>query len=503
MKRKIFSFLLVMVMGLVGIFGFTACGDNDSGNDGKTDNGGNTPNVPDNDDKNDDGDDKNDDKGWTEMPESGFDTTKPVTITFHHTMGRMLSDVLQGAIDDFTDIYPNITVNEEAVGTYEDVRDQTLKEIEEGNQPNVVYCYPEHIADFIAKDAVVPLNGFLPDGEYKDKTVTLPDGTKVPLGFTQAEQEVFVQAYYQEGFYYGDSSTMYSLPFSKSTEVLYYNKAVFEQLGLGVPTTWDEMEAVCAALKTAYPNSTPLGYDSESNLFITMCEQLSSPYTSSTGENFLFDNATNRMFVEKFKSWVDNGYLTTQQVLGMYSSNIFTKKNCFMVVSSSAGARNYVPDRVDGEYPFEVGIASVPQINPDRPKVISQGPSVCVLIQNNPQEMLASWLLVKYLTTNVKFQAQFSAVSGYVPVTTAVLQHPGYVELLAEANGTDKLNYLALKACMELAQTGCYFVPPVFEGSATARNQVGSLMAAVFKGDKTIDQAFKDAIDNCKSSIKK
>jgi len=48
---------------------------------------------------------------------------------------------------------------------------------------------------------------------------------------------------------------MYSLPFSKSTEVLYYNKTAFEDEELKVPTTWEEMEEVCRILKTRYKES--------------------------------------------------------------------------------------------------------------------------------------------------------------------------------------------------------------------------------------------------------
>ena len=63
---------------------------------------------------------------------------------------------------------------------------------------------------------------------------------------------------------------MYTLPMSKSTEALYYNKTFFEKNGLSVPTTWDEMEAVCARIKEIDPACVPLGYDSEANWFITM-----------------------------------------------------------------------------------------------------------------------------------------------------------------------------------------------------------------------------------------
>jgi multiple sugar transport system substrate-binding protein len=87
---------------------------------------------------------------------------------------------------------------------------------------------------------------------------------------------------------------MYTLPLSKSTEVLYYDATFFAANGLTVPTTWDEMEATCAALKALDPNCIPLGYDSESNWFITMCEQLNSDYTTAKGDDpedhFLFNN---------------------------------------------------------------------------------------------------------------------------------------------------------------------------------------------------------------------
>ena len=42
----------------------------------------------------------------------------------------------------------------------------------------------------------------------------------------------------------------------------------------------------------------------------------------------------------------------------------------------------------------------VPQIDPEHPQMISQGPSVCVFNTADPQEVLASWLFAQYLLTN-------------------------------------------------------------------------------------------------------
>ena len=120
---------------------------------------------------------------------------------------------------------------------------------------------------------------------------------------TQEQANGFVRGYYEEGRAYGDG-VMYTLPYSKSTEVLYYNKTFFEANNLQVPTTWDEMETVIQQIVAIDPLCVPLGYDSEANWFITMTEQLGTPYTSTTeGQKFLFDVEANQAFVARLREW--------------------------------------------------------------------------------------------------------------------------------------------------------------------------------------------------------
>jgi len=295
---------------------------------------------------------------------------------------------------------------------------------------------------------------------------------------------------------------MYTLPFSKSTEVLYYNVDFFTEHNLTVPTTWDEMEAVCAQIKAIDIDSVPLGYDSEANWFITMCEQYGSDYTSARGNHFLFDNETNRAFVAEFAEWYQNGYVTTKELSGAYTSGLFvqaagTAGKSYMSIGSSAGATHQKPAKDGDSYPFEVGIATIPQVDPDNPKVISQGPSVCIFKKpnQNPQEVIASWLFVKFLTTSVEFQAQFSMASGYVPVIKSVNDNPIYAAFVAKADGGDNIAALSAKICLE--QEHAYYTSPAFNGSSTARDEVGRLMQAVLSGNKTLDEAFKYAIEQC------
>ena len=437
-----------------------------------------------------------------EIPEGGFDTSKEVTIVFYHTMGSNLRDVLDKYIAKFNELYPNITVQHQQVGGYDDVRDQIKTEITVGNQPNIAYCYPDHVALYNMAKAVTTLDSLI----ASDIEVTRADGSTEILGLTDAQVNDFIKGYYEEGREFGDGK-MYTLPLSKSTEVLYYNATFFAEHKLTPPTTWDEMEQLCKTIKEIDPDSIPLGYDSESNWFITMCEQYGTPYTSATGDHFLFDNEENYKFVKRFRDWYQKGYVTTQELSGGYTSELFTKAqsevgNSYMSIGSSAGATHQRPEKVNEAYPFEVGITTIPQVDASNPKVISQGPSLCIFKKADPQEVLASWLFVKYLTTTVEFQADFSMASGYVPVIKSVGENEVYkADFLDLADGGDFISALSAKICLQ--QESAYYTSPAFNGSSTARDQVGLLMQQCLSETTTdvdglLKRAFAAAVAECK-----
>ena len=439
--------------------------------------------------------------GNFEVPEVGYDGSE-VTITFYHTMGSNLTDVLDPYIAEFNKLYPNIHVVHSKIGGYDDVRDQISTEITTGAQPNIAYCYPDHVALYNLAGSVITLDNLI----NSTIEVTRADGSKETLGLTKDQIADFIEGYYNEGKQFGDG-LMYTMPLSKSTEVLYYNATFFAKHNLTPPTTWNEMEELCKKIKEIGPKSIPLGYDSEANWFITMCEQYGSPYTSASGDHFLFDNETNREFVKKFREWYQKGYLTTQKIYGAYTSGLFTSTNevkSYMSIGSSAGATHQRPTaNADGSYPFDVGIATIPQVSETNKKVISQGPSLCIFkkANQNPQEVVASWLFVKYLTTTVEFQAEFSMTSGYVPVIKSVSDNTEYKKFIDGANGGTNIAALSAKVCLE--QEEAYYTSPAFDGSSKARDQVGALLAKCLSAndggdvDAMIKKAFEDAIEEC------
>ena len=82
------------------------------------------------------------------IPEEGY-TGEEVTITFYHTMGPNLNEVLERYIGEFHKLYPNISIEHFSLGDYDDVREQinqesgTLRELLDGlfgldNIPNTL-----------------------------------------------------------------------------------------------------------------------------------------------------------------------------------------------------------------------------------------------------------------------------------------------------------------------------------------------------------------------------
>ena len=528
-------------------------------------------------------------KATYDVPEGGYDGSA-VTIVFWHSMGANLQDVLNNNIEKFNEMYPNITVEHASMGDYDGVRDQVKTALTAGNQPNIAYCYPDHVALYNVAKKVIPLDNLI---ESKIE-VTDALGNTTVLGFTDEQLADFVPGYYAEGSVFDEAGTMYTLPMSKSTEALYYNKTFFEyclalynspydidyytheviyevevdkdgntvyeveldengeakvdkdgkpvyalddngqkipvykldengekipvvnahykdeNYNITLPTTWDEMESVCKKIKAIDPGCVPLGYDSEANWFITMTEQLNSGYTSlDEDEHFLFNNDANANFIKRYHEWYKNGYLTTETIYGSYTSGLFTAtgndQKCYMVIGSTGGASYQTPP-VDsnGKPLFEAGMATIPQEDPNNPQVISQGPSLCILDSESDQEIVASWLFVKFLTSNVAFQAAFSMKSGYAPVIKSVQDNAVYSAWLDKASGYDNMTALSVK--LALSQSDAYFVSPAFNGSSVARDEVGGVLAdcLVYSGSDVeayIRQKLQEAIDECEYNV--
>lgn len=411
-------------------------------------------------------------------------------VKFWHTMGQANQDLLNRMIAEFETANPDIKIEAYSQGGYDDIAKKLGDAIPAGTTPTMSFCYPDNVASYLTSGAIQDMTSFIDHPEY---------------GFTEEEKGVedFIESYWKEGTEYTSDKAVYSVPYAKSTEVIFYNYTVFDYYKLKVPTTWDEMWALCEQITTdptlSKKGYVPLGYDSDSNLFITMCEQYGIPYTTKEGapeDRFLFNNDQAKDMVRQLKQYYDNGYLVTKgtQENSTYTSTLFTNGKLLMSIGSTGGTT------YNKSINFEVGVAPIPsgKLNGH---AVSQGPSICFFKRAREAEKVAAWKFYKHITSTIN-SANYSIRTGYEPVRSSSYQSPQYQSYLQTAGA----NYICSQGANLLATTATltrdkyqdlYFTTDVFKGSDTARDEVGAIISNVLLETKTVDEAFNDAITKC------
>lgn len=445
--------------------------------------------------------------------ESDVPTTVPtedIEVTLWHAMGESNQALLQGYADDFNALYSNITVIiPSGAGDYDTLKSQMINQITAGDGlPNLVQGYPDHVAEYLNGNAVVPLNAYMTSAN-----------TEISLTGDDALDDI-IQSYREENSQYDDAGTYYSLPFNKSTEVMIYNKTALDAIDADVPETWQDVMAMADDLKaygdqiaedkllaenpTATPEEiqaakdtiVPASYDSNGNEFITFTRQWAGAYTSINFEtfegNYLWNDNVNTVAAMQYL--LDHkADMTIPDYWGeAYASAPFLNQQTFVTVGSSAGIRYNIPNAETDQ--FEIGVAPVPYNAdlPDEKAAIQQGTNISIVNTGTPEEKLASWLFLKYLIST-EVTVDWAMNTGYLPVRTSGYNSTMYQEFLN--NPTTSQEPISLAANAAYAQKGYFFYDPAFIGSSRARNQVGAALARIILGDGDIDAALQEAFD--------
>ena len=439
------------------------------------------------------------------VPEA-FDESRNYEITFwaKNDTNKRQTDIYKGAIEDFQALYPNITVTLRLYTDYGDIYNDVITNIATQTTPNVCITYPDHIATYLTGDnVVVPL-----DQLFADEAYGLGGSA---LRFDGPALEEIVPQFLAEGRLEG---AYYALPYMRSTEACYVNKTYVEALGYTLPEvlTWDFVWEVSRAAAEQNADGTyvlsgqkvmiPFLYKSTDNMMIQMLRQLGAGYASENGVIQLFNDDT-KTILETVAENTAAGAFSTFKISG-YPANFLNAGQCVFAVDSTAGSTWMgsgaplvdIPEEeiVD----FETAVLPVPQFDPENPKMISQGPSLCIFNKADPQEVLASWLFAQYLLTN-DVQIAYAQTEGYVPVTLKAQESAEYQDYLSRT-GEDGDTYYEVKLQaveLLLSHQEDTFITPVFNGSASLRDAAGHLIESVTKSvrrKETVDDAYLEAL---------
>lgn len=431
-----------------------------------------------------------------------FDVTRSYEITFwaKNDTNKTQTRIYEQAIESFEKLYPNISVNLRLYTDYGRIYNDVITNISTGTTPNVCITYPDHIATYLTgANTVVPLDGLFADEKYG------LGGSA--LKFESPKQDEIIPQFLSECVL---GENHYALPFMRSTEACYINKTLVEKLGYTIPDilTWDFVWEVSDAAAKKSADGTylangqkvmiPFIYKSTDNMMIQMLRQRDAGYSNAAGQISLFNDTTEEILYT-VSEHVERGAFSTFKI-SSYPANFLNAGQCVFAIDSTAGATwmgTYAPlsDIAEDKFvEFETEVRMIPQFDPENPRMISQGPSVCVFNKDDPQEVLASWLFCQYLLTN-DVQIAYSETEGYVPVTSKAQESDEYKDYLSKCGADNENHYdVKIKASQLLLDNmENTFVTPVFNGSASLRDASGQLIENVTKSvrrKETVDKAY-------------
>ena len=430
-----------------------------------------------------------------------------VDILVHCQYGKAARGLLTTFAAEFNEKQSdyNVIVDQEISGDYTSVFKLEKTYLQDPNSDSwgdLVVCYPDHVVDYqVDFRAAANLEKLIKDN------------------FSAADMQDFTKAAKDQFSLNFPKSGQYVLPFSTSTECMFYNPIV---LSLTIPgvnggnkidkdyinnLTWDEFFNVFCPKLMEY-NATLenpivatkddkgqdqeygiLGYRDENNFFITLCEQYGYGYTSVdpvTAEPSIdFNNQNVRDLMKVFNRARNNHYLVTEGSVSGGIGSYFKTQQCLFYVGSTGGIQ-YTQTNI-GDADWEIECGRIPQASNEvsRQKMISQGGSWCILehAQNKEKRIKGAFEFYKYMT-ETKQCTRWAATTGYYPIRKSVTTQAAWGKLIDEENedgemkeGLDLLTARNAKYCQ--TYDNILFTNEVFKGSAVAREQVDALMIKI------------------------
>ncbi len=337
-------------------------------------------------------------------------------------LGEFLEDTL---ITEFNSTHPGIEVIPVSMGNYRALCQKILASVMAGDTPVVAQAYETWTSQLIRGDALIPL----------DSLMAL-DSPEV----AERWNNDFFPVFQCNNTYDG---RIYSFPFNKSVQALYYNVELMDSLGLQPPKTWEDYRSVLAALTVDGNNDGDLLDD---------CDRWGTAFTPSVGmfENLLIQrggsllNSDSTRTAFASQEGIDALQLLIDLIHTDGSARIssgYTHQNDFAdgtvgivqgsTVSLAFMGKNMERMEENGEDVFTLGIAPLPS---DREQAVVIAGTNVILFKSDSVQVEAGWEFIKWFT-EPRQQARWSAATGYIPATRTSMNYPEMQERFQECTG--------------------------------------------------------------------
>ena len=345
---------------------------------------------------------------------------------------------------------------------YDGFLDSVKNSVIAGVGPDIIFNYASEAASYVKGGYLADLSQYIYDEEIGIEGF---EGSLVD-GVMNGE----VKAFEDGGIHY--------LPAYTTGPILFYNKTLFDELKIAVPTTWEEMEAAAKIIKEQ-KGIAALGCDSLTDLVqMFIMETPGAGYIDVANKAVLFDTPEVRAKIQWLVDMVKNGYFLVKST-GNYFSEDFNAGIVASYIGSSAGYPYITP--ADGK--FEFAMAPVPAATwyPSW----NRGP--IVFYYKDDARAQAAYEFVKYFISADVNAGWVEAVTALAPYSWTK-ETDAYKAYVAQ----DTLAAQALNAVAENLDVAGSL--PAVEGANVVRNALKAAIEKAALGDMTVDEAWTEAV---------
>lgn len=318
--------------------------------------------------------------------------TAPVEITFWHAMNGAQEKTLQALTDEFMAANENITVTLQNQSSYPELQQKmTATFASPKNLPTMTQAYADWLLHPVNDGLILNLDNYI-----KNETIGIKDFEDIVPGLLEA-------ATYD--------GKIYGLPFNKSTEVIWYNKDVFNKLNLEIPTTYEQFAQVAKTINEK-EGIVGGGFDSLNNYYVSYLKNQGFAFdrefdvTSEASENA----------VNYYNDGVKDGYF---RIAGTdkFLSGPLSNESLAMYIGSTAG-ESFAKSGAEGK--FELGVAPYPA-----EYAFQQGTDLFIFDNASPEQKTAAFEYIKFLISP-EIQLRWATETGYMPVRQSVISSEEY-----------------------------------------------------------------------------
>ncbi|MBE6107548.1 MAG: extracellular solute-binding protein [Erysipelotrichaceae bacterium] len=400
--------------------------------------------------------------GGTDTPAG--DEPKEVKFAIWHTFTKAQETMLQDFAAEYMAAHEGVTIDVIGGYDYATFEGTVSDAVTNGVGPQVIFNYSSFAKNFDGYDMLLPVEEYW---DFKLSDVTSANYVEEASAF--------------------DDGKVYAVPMQTTGPLLFVNKTIYDELGLTIPRTWDELKANS---KKIYEEKGIVGFavDSATDFAqVLILQTHDGEYVDLANKKVVWNDSELTTWVEWWAEGVREGYfqLKAQSADG-YNSGDINSGILASYIGSSAGLPYLGGQGADATW--ELAVTTIPVIDEESVEVVNWNRSAIGFKTGDEATDAAIADFIAYLITqNGRWVQILNAYSPYY----AVQEDADYQNFVS--------NDLALTALGKQLVNG--IVPPTFSGANQVRTELDTMMKGVLNEGWTAEQAVNTAATNAEAAM--